>query len=264
MGSDFVTPLSAIDRVAPTKRPNDHVIMYQRWACLLFLHWEVPVATLRPLVPEPLEIDTFDGRAFVGLVPFTMTGIRPRFLPAVRWLSDFHEVNVRTYVHVQGQGPGVFFFSLDAAQPVSARLGRWFFRLPYRVARMRLNERTKRGGEMSDGWMTYSSVRTSLGPKPAGCEIRYRPSGAPQPAALGTLEHFLAERYLLYTGTRERLDREAVHHVPYPLQTAELAEVRENLLAAAGIQRGDTPPLAHFARAVEVEVFPLRRLRFGT
>src|SRR5215213_9215217 len=103
-----------IDRVAPTRRPPRHPVMYQVWSHLLFLHWAVPVAALRPLVPPGLEIDTFDGRAYVGLIPFTMTGVRPAGIPAIPGFSDAHEVNVRTYVHRDGRDPGVWFFSLDA------------------------------------------------------------------------------------------------------------------------------------------------------
>jgi uncharacterized protein YqjF (DUF2071 family) len=253
-----------IDRIGPTRRPDDVVVMYQRWACLLFLHWEVPVSTLRPIVPDALEVDTFEGRAFVGLVPFTMTGVRPRGLPAVRWLSDFHEVNVRTYVHFQGRDPGVYFISLDAAQPIAARVGRWTYRLPYRVARMALNGKNARGGEedvADDGWMTYASERTALGPMPATCSVRYRQTGTPAASAPGTLEHFLAERYLLYTASGDHLDRGAVHHTPYPLQTAEVAHLEESLIAAAGVPREGPPALAHYARAVEVDVYPLRRVR---
>jgi hypothetical protein len=256
-----------IDRLGPTGRLDEFVVMYQRWACLLFLHWEVPVEALRPLVPSPLEIDTFEGRAFVGLVPFTMTGIRPRFLPAVPWLSDFHEINVRTYVHRGGRDPGVWFLSLDAANAVAVRLARWTYGLPYRYARMSLNGRPGRGGEPAPddatGVIRYTSDRRGPGPVPVWCDLRYRPTGTPHPAAPGTLEHFLAERYILYTEWGGGLYRGRVHHAPYPLQTAEVESLDEGLIAAAGVARPSTPPLAHFARAVEVEIFPLHRVSDG-
>jgi uncharacterized protein len=127
-----------IDRVGPALRPPGRPAMRMIWADLGFLHWTVPVAVLRPLVPEALEIDTFDGLAFVGLVPFTMRGVRPRSFPALPWLSSFHEVNVRTYVHHLGRDPGVWFLSLDAANPIAVVVARTIWKLPYHFARMAL------------------------------------------------------------------------------------------------------------------------------
>lgn len=265
MGTIPSASAEPIDRLGPTRRPDDICVMYQRWACLLFLHWEVPAELLRPRIPAGLELDLFEGRAFVGLVPFTMTGVRPRGLPAVRALSDFHEVNVRTYVHRKGFDPGVWFFSLDAASAPAVRLARWSYKLPYAFAAMELNGSPTRGGEAAGPGerRTYRSNRLWGGPLPASCSIRYDAVGSPSAAMPGTLEHFLAERYLLYTEAGGRLYRGQVHHTPYPLQPATVAELDESLVAAAGIERPAVPPLAHYARAVEVEIFPLRRVRDG-
>lgn len=259
-----MTTEPGIDRLSPCRRPVGRCLMYHRWSWLLFLHWEVPAESLRRLIPDELELDTFEGRALVGLVPFTMSGIRPRGLPAVRRLSDFHETNVRTYVHYRGRDPGVWFFSLDAAQPIAAGLGRWLFRLPYSYARMSLDGRRSRG-EPSDRtdpcerWIVHETERRALGPRPAVARVRYRPIGRPSPAVPGTLDHFLVERYLLYArGAGGGLLRLAVHHEPYPLQAVEVAECEETLIAASGIVRPETPPpFAHFARSVSVEVFPI-------
>src|SRR5262249_49930986 len=123
---------SGIDRLSPRVRPEAAPLGAQRWRALTFVHWEVSVDALRPLVPEPLAIDTFDGKAYVGLVPFTMTGVRPlRYLPALPGLSAFHETNVRTYVHLGGRDPGVWFFSLDAANTPAVWAARRFYHLPY-------------------------------------------------------------------------------------------------------------------------------------
>jgi uncharacterized protein len=240
-----------IDRVAPTIRPAGRSVMRQRWAQLLFLHWAVPVEVLRPLVPGALEIDTFEGRAYVGLVPFTMTGVRPSWAPPVWGLSSFHETNVRTYVHYQGRDPGVWFFSLDAASRVAVITARRLWHLPYHFARMRLTR-------LSRETIDYSSERRWPGPVPARCAVRCAIQGQPAPATVGTLKHFLAERYILYAQKGGRLFSGRVHHAPYPLQPAEVLALEEDLLAGAGIARPDGAPLAHYAEEVRVRVFPLR------
>ena len=235
--------------------------MHQRWSHLLFLHWPVPAATLRPLVPSALEVDTFAGRAYVGLIAFTMTGVRLAGLPALPGLSACHEVNVRTYVHRGGRDPGVWFFSLDAANAIAAWGARRFWHLPYHRARMRLGgvDREPKPDDPPPGTViTYESERLGPGPMPASCAIRYEPRGRPSAAAEGTLEHFLAERYILYARGRRRLDRGRVHHAPYPLQPAEVLALEETLIAAAGIIRPAGPPLAHYARQVRAEVFSLQ------
>jgi hypothetical protein len=223
--------------------------MRQSWRHLGFLHWEVAAEALRRLVPEALAIDTFDGRAFVGLVPFTMHGVRPAWSPALPGMSRFHEVNVRTYVHRGGREPGVYFFSLDAASRLAVIGARTFWRLPYHFAAMDLRQE----GDA----ILYSSTRRWPGPKPADCRLRYRPLGEATPARPDSLEHFLAERYLLYTTSRGRLLRGRVHHGPYPVQAAECPELHETLIQAAGITKPSDSPLVHYAAGVDVEVFPL-------
>jgi uncharacterized protein len=256
--------------------------MRQNWWRLLFLHWSVPVEMLWPLIPAPLALDTFEGRAWIGLVPFTMTGVRPWWSPSVPWISDFHETNVRTYVHHAGRDPGLWFFSLEAANPVAVRIARAMWRLPYHYARMGVWEYGGLGGRegpvaavrpntrLSERLLTrrpddpttlhYRSERVWPPPVPATCAVTATPTGTPAPATPGTLEYFLAERYFLYSSARGRLYKGQVHHTPYPLQTAEVHSLEENLIAAAGIIRPDQPPLAHFAAGVRTWVFPLRRI----
>jgi uncharacterized protein YqjF (DUF2071 family) len=243
-------PEDAVQR-AELPPPTGRTAMRQRWSNLLFLHWPVPIEVLRPSVPGSLEVDTFEGVAYVGLVPFTMSGVRPTWAPAVPGLSNFHEVNVRTYVHFQGRDPGVWFFSLDAASSVAVRIARRFWNLPYHFARMALDREP--GGSIS-----YRSERLWPGPTPAGCDLAYRPEGTPAASRPGTLEHFLAERYLLYTSGHRGLIVGRVHHAPYPLQPATLLHLEESLIAASGIDRPASPPLAHYAEGVRVRVYPLR------
>lgn len=226
--------------------------MVQDWHHLLFLHWIVSIEQLRPLVPPDLELDTFDKNAYVGLIPFTMTGVRPPFAPPLGPLSRSHEVNVRTYVHFRGADPGVWFFSLDAANPLAVVGARALFKLPYFLARMHLREQA--------GAIDYFSERQLAGPRPAVCRVRYRSLDAPSPAVPGTLAHFLVERYALYARSGGRLYRGRIHHLPYPLQSAEVPSLDESLIAAAGIRHPSAEPLMHYARHVHVEVFGLQRV----
>lgn len=242
-----------IDRIAPTLQPPGWPVMRQRWADLLFLHWPVPIGALRPLIPAELDIDTFEGTAYVGLVPFTMSGVRPWWAPAVPGLSNFHEVNVRTYVHFRGRDPGVWFFSLDAAQATAVRIARRVWQLPYHYARMSL----ERG---AGGSIAYASDRLWPGPTPASVRVAYRPEGPPRASVPGTIEHFLAERYILYAGRAGALRVGRVHHSPYPLQEARVDRLEDSLVTAAGLPSLDAPPLAHYASEVRVRVYALAKL----
>jgi uncharacterized protein YqjF (DUF2071 family) len=248
-------PIPDADRVALTRRPEGRPVMYQRWRKLLFLHWEVSPDAIRPLLPSGLELDTFEGRAYVGLVPFSMEGVRPAGLPAVRWLSNFHETNVRTYVHHQGTKPGVWFFSLDAANAVAVSIARQLFHLPYYFARMGLS------AEETDGVLRlkYRSTRVDSRSGPATTRVEAEVRSAIEPARVGTLEYFLAERYLLYAASKSgALSTGLVHHTPYPLRVAGVTDLEESAVKAAGIVRPDVPPLAHYAEGVDVEVFGLK------
>ncbi len=249
----------SIDRLAPARRPQGRVAMSQKWRDLLFLHWPVPVDSLRPLVPEELEIDLHDGVAYVGLVPFSMRDVHPRGLPAWRPMSDFHETNVRTYVHRRGRDPGVWFFSLDAANAAAVAIARTWFHLPYWTARMRVQHDNPQPGALS----YYSERRwTSVTGHRPGCRIACLPTGSPAPAEPGTLDHFLVERYLLYAFDphKHRLFRGQVHHSPYQVQPARILDCDENLLAAAGITHPSAQPISHFSTGVDVDVYGLERL----
>ncbi len=248
-----------MDRLSPTRRPARHAVMRQSWRELLFLHWALAPERIRPLISRELELDLFEGKAYVGLVPFTMTGVRPTGLPAVAGLSSFHETNVRTYVHVAGRDPGVWFFSLDAANSLAVRLARRFFHLPYHRARMFLEPECLTASDKPKS-ILYAGVRCWPAPMPASYLIRAQVSGPVQVAKPGTLEHFLAERYLLYSQFEDRLYQGQVHHSPYPLQPATVLSLDENLLAATGLDRPPSPAHALFAAGVDVEVFALRRV----
>ena len=248
-----------LDRFNPDERTRQRAVMRQKWRDLLFIHWPFPPEVLRAFIAPQLELDLFDGTAYVGLVPFTMTGVRPAGLPSVWGLSSFHETNVRTYVRLANSAPGVWFFSLDAANSIAVRLARRLFHLPYHHARMFLG-REHAPHATDPATILYTGVRRWPGPLPASYAIRASIGGTPRPAQPGTIEHFLVERYLLYTVWKDRLYRCRVHHAPYPLQSANIHSIDETLLAAAELDRPATPAIAHFASGVDVEVFGLQTI----
>ena len=226
--------------------------MTQTWYNLLFAHWPIPAERMRALVPRQLELDTFEGQAWVGVVPFGMARVFPRGTFAVPWLSRFLELNVRTYV-TRGGKPGVWFFSLDAANSAAVALARRFFRLPYYHAWMRMRN--------LKGWIHYTSYRTHGGATPAEFEGRYRPVGAAYASQPGTLEAWLTERYCLYTlGRRGEIYRGEIHHQRWPLQPAE-AEIQANTMAlACGLRLPDVAPVLHFARSLKTWEWSIGRV----
>jgi uncharacterized protein YqjF (DUF2071 family) len=221
--------------------------MQQTWHDLLFAHWPLQHATLRPLVPAQLELDQFGGQCWVGVVPFRMSAISGRGLPPLPGLSSFPELNVRTYV-TRGEKPGVYFFSLDAANLPAVWAARKFFHLPYFHARMSCEE--------SGGNILYSSLRLE---SPGELRANYRPTTEVQLRERGSLENFLTERYCLYTTHRGEVYRGEVHHLPWPLQQAEAEFGTNTVAAAAGISLPGTASSLLFARRLEVLIWPLRR-----
>jgi len=242
----------------PWPLPSGPWFMSQRWCDLLFAHWPVPVAALRAQIPERLEIETFDGTAWIAVVPFRMEAVRPRGLPTAPWLSAFPELNLRTYVTL-GDRPGVFFFSLDANNPVAVSLARRWFFLPYFRARISCEP----DGEA----IVYRSTRTHAGAPSARFEGRYGATGGVFRARSGSLEEFLTERYCLYAnrasvgGPADDLYRAEVHHGPWPLQPAAATIEVDSLLRSVGLgDAAERTPHLLFARSLDVRVWPLRKI----
>ena len=226
-------------------------VMHQRWTNVLFAHWPVRPEALRPLLPSSLEPDTFEGEAWVGIIPFQMSNVRPRGVPPLPWVSTFLELNVRTYVR-HGDRAGVWFFSLDASNPLAVRAARALVHLPYYDARMGM-------GVAADGSVRYRSDRTlprgRPGAPPASFDATYHPEGDVSPAAPGTLEYFFVERYTLFSaGPRGLLDVKVAHR-PWPLQRATASFAKNTMGDAAGIALSGAPRHLHFATRVDVRTW---------
>jgi uncharacterized protein len=253
-----VTPVPDDERARLRERPTGRPLMRQIWRHLAFLHWPIAADAVARALPPGLEVDTFDGAAYVGLVPFTIPLTRAARWPRVPLAPAFHELNLRTYVHRAGREPGVWFFSLDAASRLAVAGARVGYHLPYFHARMAMGgggSGEGAGVEGVGGEIDYQSKRLS-GAAEASFACRYRPTGPVAPAVAGSLEFFLAERYLLYAWTGRRLRSARVFHQPYPLQPAVATDLRQTILSAAALTVGAAaPPLVHYAREVDVEIY---------
>lgn len=215
--------------------------MAQTWAKLLFAHWPISHEALRPLIPAGFEIDAFEGQSWLGVVPFAMRHVAPRYCPTVPYLSDFLELNVRIYVVKDGIA-GVYFFSLDCSNPIAVYIARKAFHLPYFNAQMSLVEKS--------GEIRYESKRRDSG---AQFCATYRPSGPVFEAPRGSLERFLTERYCLYTSDpKGNLYRGTIHHLVWPLQRAE-AEIEVNTMVQAelGLRLPDSKPHLLYSESID-------------
>lgn len=239
-----------MDRWTPTQRPDAPLAGHQKWRELLFVHWFLDPELVRPLVPERLSLDLWEGKAYVGVVPFRMMDIAPGWLPKA-FAFNFLETNLRTYVHLDGDHPGVYFFSLEAASWLAVQAARIGWGLPYHHAKMT----SKRDGQRFD----YETLRNDA--KRTQHRVSFEVGEALAPSKEGSLEFFLAERYYLYSEKGGTFYRGQVHHVPYPLHTARILDIEDGLLAAAGLpQPTEPPPLAHYSEGVDVEVFALEKI----
>ena len=249
--SDF--PYEILDDTAhrPWPMPDAPWFMTQSWHDLLFAHWPVDARALQEKLPAGLPLDLYAGQAWIGVIPFHMTNVSPRGVPNVPFVSAFPELNVRTYVTLEGK-PGIYFFSLDAGSTLAVAAARTLFHLPYYSATMTVE---------GNGWIKYRSQRDAHVPEAASFEATYRPVGGVQPPHPGTLEHFLTERYCLYTVDDSfHARRLQIHHRPWPLQQAE-ADIRVNTMAeAAGIRLPSTAPLLHFSRRQDMVAWPMEKV----
>ncbi|MDT7603115.1 MAG: uncharacterized protein QOF61_1112 [Acidobacteriota bacterium] len=240
-----------IDRLTIRERPDGVPLMQQTWGKLLFLHWRLPVETLRRAVPPQLSIDTHDGDAWIGVVPFTMWNLRASFLPAIPGFSEMHELNVRTYVHYKGT-PGVYFFSLDAASALAVWGARTFFLLPYFNAEMSLKQDGRE--------IVYHSRRTHADAPRAAFDATWQIGDALKESEPGSLEFFLTERGCLYTVSGESVYRCRIHHAPWQLRAAEVSSLKSTMIESHQLPKPKGKPLLHYSEELTVDVWTLERV----
>lgn len=231
------------------EKPADSPVMFQCWSQLLFLHWKVPAEVIQARLPAGLHVDQYEGTCYLGLVPFLMEKVRPRFLPCAPWLSNFLELNVRTYVFDDDGQPGVWFFSLDCNQPVAVELARRFFHLPYQHA------------VMSRNGTRYHCRRKD---REETATFDYAVEGPFQTATPGSLEFFLLERYLLFSASPAgNLHTGRVHHEPYAF--ASIPVPPHSLLPCRwdGFELEGPPVSALVSPGVPVRIHPLKKASRG-
>jgi uncharacterized protein len=233
-------------RLALRARPTSRVVMKQNWRELLFLHWRMNPVEIQSLLPKGLTVDTYDGCAWVGIVPFFMCDVHPVWAPSLPGLSNFLELNIRTYVFDKNGIPGVWFFSLDANQPIAVYIAQKIFKLPYYKARMR--------ARATPATVDFWSQRGDL---PVDHFV-YQPLRQERLAHIESLDFFLVERYLLYTFKKNRLYTGRVHHEPYRLREVKVLEYSTQLLRLAGITNSfDIFDHACYVSHVDVDIFGL-------
>ena len=257
---ELASPLTATNeptlasRLALRERPVGAPLLHQEWHDLLFMHWPVPAELLQPYLPERLQLDTHDGTAWLAIVPFNMTKVRTRMAPPVPGTNEFLELNVRTYVHLDGV-PGVWFLSLDATNALAVWVARTFFHLPYLRATMRLEQP---GPQLRQ----FTAQRTHAGVPAAHFRATWTVGAPLPPPEPGSLLFFLTERYCLYASNKSqtKLYRGRVAHEPWPLRAAQVLHYESTLIESHGLPTPVGKPLVHFGGPVSVELWPMQRV----
>ncbi|WP_199736207.1 YqjF family protein [Micromonospora sp. HM5-17] len=226
-------------------------VMHQQWNWVTFLHWRYPPATVQAVLPPGLAVETFDGSAWVSLVPFLMQGVRPPGVPGVPWLSEFPETNVRTYVRDRQDRSGIWFLSLDAARLPAVVAARLSYALPYFWSDMTVDRTEER--------ISYRCTRRWPAPRGARCDAEVRLGAPLAETERDERASFLTARHRLFTVIRGRLATAEAEHAEWPLRRAELLHLDQNLLPAAGLPPPDGAPLLHASSGVRVRIGMWRR-----
>ena len=243
---------------APVEPNVGHGLMRMDWHDLLFMHWPVDAEPLKRHMPASLTLDTFEGQAWIGVVPFRMSGVSLSWLPDLPWLSRFPELNVRTYVIGPDGRRGVWFYSLDATNPIAVRGARWLYCLKYVDAEITYVE-DKQSAE--NAWIRYDSKRTHRGQPAANLKVDYRPTGPAFEAESGTLVDWLTSRYSLFSAsTSGQLFRGDIAHEPWQLCDATAVTHENTMTDGIGVALPDTQPLLHFSRSLHVRASAIRRV----
>lgn len=235
---------SSIDRLAMRGRPSGLPVVHQRWEHLLFLHWAADPQQLRPLIPSALDIDLFDGKAWIGITPFHLEDVRPTMLPAFPGMSSFDELNVRTYVTHKGI-PGIWFFSLDASKLMAVVAARMFFMLPYYKAEIRFRR------EQSQ----FNFELQRKGPPEASFKARWQIGQRLRDPDIDSLAFFLMERYCYFAVDSTRIYETRIYHHPWILDEAVIQEFSSSMIRSLGLAEPVADPLLHFAGTQDVEVW---------
>lgn len=240
-----------IDRWTPRNRPAGTPIMRQNWEDFLFLHWPIDPTLVRPLVPDAFEIDVYDSHGWISLTPFCVTGLHIRSAPEIPGLTDFAELNFRTYVHYQGV-PGVWFFSLDASRILPVLGAHIFFDLPYHNATIEMHK--------ENGDCTFSTRRGADGTEFSAAWRSGRLLAAPD---VDSLAYFLTERYCVYAGKGENITRTQIHHTPWTLSEGDVSFFRSNIFSTYNLPRPTSNPIAYASHQFGVEFWPPMPLLAG-
>jgi uncharacterized protein YqjF (DUF2071 family) len=235
----------------PWSLPAKPWIMKQSWHDLLFAHWPIPIKMIRNMVPSPLDIDLYEGTAWIGVVPFHMSNIRLRGLPTIPFTSKFPEINVRTYVTYDNK-PGVYFFSLDAANLLAVIGARLSYKLPYFLSSISVEHKNET--------VYYESKRSSKSKLNYDFKGEYGPISSPFKAKSDSLEYWLSERYCLYTVSGKNVYRCDIHHQPWPLQLAKASISKNTLATNQGLTISNYPTLLHFSKRLDVLIWPLEKI----
>ena len=223
--------------------------MYQRWLRLTFLHWRYDPERIAPFIPAPLKLDIFDGAAWVGLVPFEIIELRPPLLPALPWISRFPETNVRTYVRGPDGRRGVWFFTLEAERLVAVLAARAFYHLPYRWAAMKVAQRHNLVYYASQRKRSFGRARSNIAVEPG------------EPVMAGQLENFLTAQFRLYAMRGRRLFTAPIEHDPWPLQTAQVRRLEQDVIESLGLPAPQGSPLVHYSADLRVKIGNIKELR---
>ena len=246
-------------RSANDERNVGRGLMRMSWHDLLFMHWRVDAGQLKRHLPAGLTLDTFEGEAWVGIVPFRMSNVSLTGLPALPGLSKFPELNVRTYVIGPDGRRGVWFYSLDATNPIAVRGARWLYCLKYMDAKISCVEDD---ASADDAWIRYDSVRTHRNEPAATFKVDYRPIGPTFKAEPGTLVDWLTSRYSLFSASKSgQLFRGDIAHEPWPLQDATAVTHENTMTDGIGVTLPDTQPLLHFSRSLNVRAAAIRKVK---